>query len=114
MEKLRKLKVGGIDYDVSIKDLSQFDAQNSFRMGQHHEMNATIEISDKLSKQKRDQTFVHELLHAIVCESGLELDDEETVVNQMGLMLYQVLKDNDLSLIRESKEEINISQLCVK
>lgn len=100
---LEKVKVGGIDYDVSVKDLSSFDQPNSFMMGKHHEMNTSIEISDKLSKQKRDQTFIHELLHAVVCESGLELDDEETVVNQMGLVLYQILKDNDFSFIRDSK-----------
>lgn len=98
---LQKIKIGGIDYDIFVKDLSEFDEPNSFRMGQHSEMQTSIEISDKLPKQKRNQTFVHEMLHAVVCESGAVLENEEDVVNQMGLVLYQALKDNDLSFIGE-------------
>lgn len=98
---LKKIRVGGIDYDVAIKDLSQFDSPNSYRMGQHSELQTSIEISDKLPKQKRDQTFIHEMLHAVVCESGVVLENEEDIVNQMGLVLYQVLRDNDFSFIKE-------------
>lgn len=100
---LEKIKVGGIDYDVYIKDLSKADTPELIRMGMHSEVQAVIEVSDKLSKQKRDQTFVHEMLHAVVSESGAIIEKEEEVVNQLGLVLYQVLKDNDLSFIREEK-----------
>ena len=42
------------------------------------------------------------MLHAVVCESGAVIENEEDVVNQMGLVLYQILRDNDLSFIKES------------
>lgn len=99
---LEKIKVGGIDYDVSVKDLSHSDSPELIRMGNHYEADMKIEISDRLPKQKRDQTFIHEMLHAVVCESGAVIENEEDVVNQMSLVLYQVLRDNDLSFIKEN------------
>lgn len=99
---LEKIRVGGIDYDVSVKDLSHCDSQELIRLGNHNEVDMKIEISDRLPRQKRNQTFIHEMLHAVVCESGAVIENEEDVVNQMGLVLYQVLRDNDLSFIKES------------
>lgn len=99
---LEKIRVGGIDYDVSVKDLSHCDSQGLIRLGNHNEADMKIEISDRLPRQKRNQTFIHEMLHAVVCESGAVIENEEDVVNQMGLVLYQVLRDNDLSFIKES------------
>ena len=57
-----------------------------------------IEINDKIHKTRQDQTLVHELTHAMFFEAGLE--DEEDLVNRLGLILYQVLKDNDFSWLR--------------
>ena len=99
---LKKIRVGGIDYDVSVKDLSHCDPPELIRLGNHNEADMKIEISDRLPRQKRNQTFIHEMLHAVVCESGAVIGNEEDVVNQMGLVLYQVLRDNDLSFIKES------------
>ena len=99
---LKKFRVGGIDYDVSVKDLSHCDSPELIRLGNHNEADMKIEISDRLPRQKRNQTFVHEVLHAVVCESGAVIENEEDIVNQMGLVLYQVLRDNDLSFIKES------------
>lgn len=99
---LEKIKVGGIDYDVSVKDLSHYNSPGFIRMGACDSPEMTIEISDRLPKQKRDQTFIHEMLHAVVCESGAVIENEEDVVNQMSLVLYQVLRDNDLSFVKEN------------
>ena len=99
---LKEIRVGGIDYDVSVKDLSHCDSPELIRLGNHNEADMKIEISDRLPRQKRNQTFIHEMLHAVVCESGAVIENEEDIVNQMGLVLYQVLRDNDLSFIKES------------
>ena len=99
---LKEIRVGGIDYDVSVKDLSHCDSPELIRLGNHNEADMKIEISDRLPRQKRNQTFIHEMLHAVVCESGAVIENEEDVVNQMGLVLYQILRDNDLSFIKES------------
>ena len=99
---LKEIRVGGIDYDVSVKDLSHCDSPELIRLGNHNEADMKIEISDRLPRQKRNQTFIHEMLHAVVCESGAVIENEEDVVNQMGLVLYQILSDNDLSFIKES------------
>ena len=70
---LKEIRVGGIDYDVSVKDLSHCDSPELIRLGNHNEADMKIEISDRLPRQKRNQTFIHEMLHAVVCESGAVL-----------------------------------------
>lgn len=97
---LDKIKVGGIDYTVSIEDLSDFNNGESFRMGQCSEVKAVIEISKDISLQKQKQTLIHEMMHAVFIESGIDAENEEELVNSIGLVLYQVLKDNDFSWIR--------------
>lgn len=47
-------------------------------------------------QQQREQTFLHELLHAVVNERGLELDNEELVVNELAKGLHQVIRDNPM------------------
>ena len=64
---LKEIRVGGIDYDVSVKDLSHHDSPELIRLGNHNEVDMKIEISDRLPRQKRNQTFIHEMLHAVVC-----------------------------------------------
>lgn len=97
---LDKIKVGGIDYAVSIEDLSDFNNGETFRMGQCHEVKAVIEISEGMSVQRQNQTLIHEMMHAVFIESGIDAENEEELVNSIALVLYQVLKDNDFSWIR--------------
>lgn len=97
---IEKIKVGGINYSVKEKDLSDFNNNDSFRMGQCFETKAEIEISERLPTERKNQTLVHELVHAIFFESGIELENEEEIVNRIGLILYQVLKDNDFSFLK--------------
>lgn len=46
--------------------------------------------------QRHEQTFLHELLHAIVHDRGLELDNEETIVDELAKGLHQVIRDNPM------------------
>ncbi|CAM3730299.1 hypothetical protein MEZE111188_05645 [Mesobacillus zeae] len=54
-----------------------------------------IEILNSLSETKKEQTLVHEMLHACFNEAGFNEQDED-VVNRVSIVLYQVLKDNKL------------------
>ena len=55
----------------------------------------TIDIEPSMSESKKEQVFVHELVHAIFNEAGYDEQDEE-MVNRLSIVLYQVLKQNDL------------------
>lgn len=98
MELPKELKIGGFQWTVEEqKDI----ANESSVFGSTHTQSQKIFIEPGLNIQKRDQTLLHEVMHAIWWQSGLEriFDDrkmEEKVVHAMAMGLYQVLKDNKL------------------
>lgn len=98
------IKVGAIDYEVECKEVLEHNDETGY-YGLCHHGQPKIEVSTRYSLQRQHQTLVHELLHAILHEAGLthELDDdeEEELANRIGLVLYQVLKDNDLSFLKD-------------
>lgn len=95
------IKVGGIDYIVIYTDLSAYDSNDSYRMGNTHEAKAIIEIRKEMPKQRQEQVLIHEMVHAMFYEIGIEMEDDEDIVNRVGLVLHQVLKDNDFSWLRK-------------
>jgi Zn-dependent peptidase ImmA (M78 family) len=103
----KKIKVAGVNYKIEEKELSplsEIDKENGeFQMGWCIKPTTTIQINSVMSKDKIKQTFVHELVHALMQESGLDsnLENEEDITNRLGLVLYQTLKDNDFSFIRK-------------
>lgn len=97
------IKVGGINYAVIDTDLSAYDSKDSYRMGNTHEAKAIIEIRQEMPKQRKDQVLIHELVHAMFYEIGIEMENDEDIVNRVGLVLHQVLKDNDFSWLRKGE-----------
>jgi hypothetical protein len=68
--------------------------------------NTEIEILSRLSETKKEQTLVHEILHACFNEAGFDEQDEDTI-KRVSNVLYQVLKENKL-YFGEKKPEIII------
>ncbi|KIO60226.1 hypothetical protein B4065_0152 [Caldibacillus thermoamylovorans] len=87
-----KVNVAGVQYTVSEVNglVEDYNLQ-----GQVVYHKGTIKIDANMSEDKKEQTFVHELLHACFNEAGFQQQDEETIL-RVANVLYQVLKDNDL------------------
>lgn len=102
---MEKIKVGGMVYDVEFKEL---DSTDGVQLGWCDYAKSKIEINNhNVSEQKQKQTVIHEMTHAIMHESGVGFgDDEERVVNHIGLILHQVLRDNDFSWLRENNKRV--------
>jgi len=88
-----KLKVAGIDYQI--QEVEEIDDDPSM-MGSCLYQRTIIKIKSNMSNDKKEQTLIHELLHACFNEAGFNEQDED-VINRVGIVLYQVLKDNQLS-----------------
>lgn len=105
---IEKVKVGGITYNVSIKDIVEINQDRNY-FGRCDFMNSEIQVLNTPNKERQEQVFVHELAHAIMYESGItnEMDSEqeEELTNRIGLVLHQVLKDNDMSFLRNINTE---------
>ncbi|WP_446662966.1 ImmA/IrrE family metallo-endopeptidase [Geobacillus sp. CCR] len=85
-----KVKVAGIEYEVHEVDgiLERFNT-----LGQINYHKGIIELDASLCQTRKEQTFIHELLHACFKEAGYGEYDEE-VIERVANVLYQVLKDN--------------------
>ena len=90
------VKVGGIVYPIEIKDDLAGHTEN---WGETNLKKTTIALDSNMSKQRTEQTLVHEIVHCIFEEAGLE--QEEDKVNRLGIVLHQVLTDNDFSFLRK-------------
>lgn len=57
-----------------------------------------IHLENQMHQQKKEQTFIHELLHITFRGSGLDWknDEEERAVKTWAINIYGMLKDNDL------------------
>jgi ssRNA-specific RNase YbeY (16S rRNA maturation enzyme) len=96
MEIPNKVKIGDIWYDVILvaKDLIYEDA---VVIGKITFSQALIELDSRRSKQNIDRTFLHEIVHGILCDRGVDVtqeNDEEEVVEQLSKGLHQVMLDN--------------------
>lgn len=63
----------------------------------------TISIAKGIEGDRFNSTLIHELTHAIFFEAGF-IDHEEDMVNRIGNVLHQVLRDNDFGFIRGEEE----------
>lgn len=93
-----KVKIGGIVYQIKIKNDLVGETGN---WGETNLKKTTIALDSNMSKQRTDQTLVHEIVHGIFEEAGFEQNEDK--VNRLGIVLYQVLKDNDFSFLRDDE-----------
>lgn len=93
-----KLKIGGFTWQVE----ENGDVSNEGNIfGSTHTRTQKIFLEPGLTKQKLEQTLLHEVMHAVWWQSGLskmsfDLNVEETIVHALSMGLYQVFCDNNL------------------
>lgn len=88
-----KIKIGSMEYEV-IKTDKPILLDNEVCNGVIDYENLFIEINTNRAIQKQEETFIHEILHGIIHERNLILEDEEKIVEEISKGLYQVIKDN--------------------
>lgn len=58
-----------------------------------------IQVEQSLSDDRKQQILTHEMTHAIFLEAGYKEQDED-MINRVGIVLHQVLKNNDFSFLQ--------------
>ncbi|MGA3473002.1 ImmA/IrrE family metallo-endopeptidase [Lactiplantibacillus plantarum] len=90
------VKISGINYTVVLK--KRLEDSGDACWGVTDYPGATIYIRKELSEQKQRQTLMHEMVHAMMHEAGLDdICNDEKIVNPLGNMLDSTLVSNDLS-----------------
>lgn len=95
-----KVKVGGMEYVIKEKPVVEVH-NNKNCYGSCDKEKLLIELSNGVPKPRKDQTLIHEIMHAAMDEAGLYLENEEDIVNRLSLVWYQILKDNDFSFLNK-------------
>ena len=94
----KTIKVGGFIW--TIQEDEKIATEGSVYGSTHHGKQQ-IFIDPDISQQKKEQTLLHEIMHTVFWQSGLNFryrenkDFEEDVVTSLSMGLYQVLKDNN-------------------
>lgn len=86
------INIVGVKYSV---DLVEEIDNNPNLMGACIYQKSLIQIRKGMSLDKQQQTLLHEILHACLNEAGYTEQDED-LVNRLGIILYQVLKENEI------------------
>lgn len=88
------VRIGGVEYEVFDNQPSLNDGENLL-YGQIDYRESTIRLSNLCKgHQMKCITLLHEILHGIRNHAGLEVENEEDVVDMFARGLYQVLQDN--------------------
>ena len=90
----KTVKFLGIEYKVGL--VEKLDHEDNW--GRTSYKYNTIDIEEKLPKDKIEQTFIHELLHIAFNATGLDWDrkKEEKYVRAWADSVYGILKENNL------------------
>ena len=88
-----KIKIGSMEYEVKKTD-KPILLDNQVCNGIIDYENLFIEINKNRATQKQEETFIHEILHGIINDRNLILEDEEMIVEEISKGIYQVIIDN--------------------
>lgn len=90
------VRIGGVEYPVEKKE-RLIDGTNVLA-GQIDYMASKIYLSADLGHQTQCQSLLHEILHGIREHAGMQIENEEAIVEMYSKGLYQVLQDNGARL----------------
>lgn len=88
------VRIQGVDYKVEFNDVVT-DGRNVL-MGCIEYPECRIQLSETAcpDHQVKCLTLWHEILHGICYASGMQLENEEEIVEMFSRGIYQVLQDN--------------------
>lgn len=86
-----KITIGSVDYEVMIDE-----NLGENQLGECHYKEQRILLNPALSKDIKEATFWHEVLHAILEQMGRKQD--EKLVNELSYAITGVLKNVSFSL----------------
>lgn len=92
------IRIAGVEY--AVRYVAELNNGQNLAYGHIDFENSIIRLSSTIGTehQKRCKTLWHEILHGIVHNNGMEVKNEEAVVDMFAKGIYQVLQDNGARL----------------
>lgn len=88
------IRIGGVEYEILKQPQVRLDNRICYGAINYNASKITLSETDCEGHQIMCITLLHEVLHGIRYHAGLEIKNEETVVDMFAKGLYQVLQDN--------------------
>ena len=88
------IRIAGVEYEIQL--VPNLNNGTDLAYGHIDYENSVIELSETigLGHQRRCITLLHEILHGIRDNNGMEIENEEAIVDMFAKGIYQVLQDN--------------------
>jgi hypothetical protein len=88
------VRIAGVEY--AVRYVAELNNGVNLAYGHIDYENSVIRLSSTIGTehQKRCQTLLHEILHGIRENNGMEIENEEAIVDMFAKGIYQVLQDN--------------------
>lgn len=92
------IRIAGVEYKVVF--VSELNNGVNLAYGHIDFENSVIRLSSTIGTehQKRCVTLLHEILHGIRENNGMEIKNEEAIIDMFAKGIYQVLQDNGARL----------------
>ena len=93
------IRIAGVEYKIRL--VPNLNNGSNLAYGHIDYENTAISLSDTCGTehQKRCKILWHEILHGIRENNGMEIENEEEIVDMFAKGIYQVLQDNGERLI---------------
>ena len=102
------IRIAGVEYDV--RYVHNLNNGTNLAYGHIDYENSIISLSNTvgIGHQHSCITLLHEILHGIRENNGMEIENEEAIVDMFAKGIYQVLQDNGARLfdLQNTQEEI--------
>ena len=99
------IRIGSADYKVTVSSEVILSSDHHQCYGcidfDKHEIKLADNVGDI---QQQERTFLHEVFHAMLHDRGLEVTEEEKLVDGLAMCMRQIIRDNQ-ELFLEKKEE---------
>lgn len=89
-----KIRIGGIEYAIEYGENVRVGNQLCYGAISYDKNVITLSSNDGAEHQRRCVTLWHEILHGIREHAGMEIENEEEIVEMFAKGIYQVLQDN--------------------
>ena len=90
----QSVRIGGVEYEVRYEPNLRLNNELCYGAINYDNSVITLSQTDGTGHQKRGIILLHEILHGIRNHAGLEIENEEEIVDMFARGIYQVLQDN--------------------
>lgn len=94
MKLPNKVRIGGVEYPVVYKPYLNDGSNLAYGHIDYEKSLISLSETIELGDEKKCIVLWHEILHGIRNHAGLEIENEEEVIDMFSKGIYQVLQDN--------------------